>query len=46
MPNDLTLQESKQGIKKDDLLLVNALVKSTRFTETALKLLAGNVTAH
>ena len=39
LPNNLTLQESRQGIKKEDQTILNVLIKSARFAETAMKLL-------
>jgi hypothetical protein len=42
LPHELSLHDSRQGIKRDDLPLYNLLVKSARFTETALKVLANN----
>ena len=40
LPADLTLQESRQGIKREDLPAFNIIAKSARFTETLLKLCA------
>ena len=40
LPSDLTLQEARQGIKRDDLPLFNVLAKNARFTETLLKICA------
>ena len=39
LPADLMLQESREGIKRDDLTTYNILGKSARFVETNLKLL-------
>ena len=40
LPSDLTLQESRQGIKKEDLPLFNIIAKNARFAETLLKICA------
>ena len=40
MPADLTVQDSRQGIRRDDLPLYNVLAKSARFTETIFKVLS------
>ena len=42
LPADLTLQESRQGIKREDLPAFNIIAKSARFSETLLKLCASH----
>ena len=42
LPADLTLQESRQGIKKEDLSAFNIIAKSARFSATLLKLCASH----
>ena len=40
LPPNLTLQESRQGVKREDLPLFNVLAKCARYTETTMKLCA------
>ena len=40
LPANLTLQESRQGVKREDLPLFNVLAKCARYTETMMKLCA------
>ena len=40
LPPNLTLQESRQGVKREDLPLFNVLAKCARYTETIIKLCA------
>lgn len=40
LPSNLTLQESRQGVKREDLPLFNILAKCARYTETTMKLCA------
>ena len=40
LPAELSLQEARQGIKREDIPMFNVLAKSARFSETILKLCA------
>ena len=40
LPPNLTLQESRQGVKREDLPLFNVLAKCAQYTESTMKLCA------